>query len=126
MEVRQSREEGKDVSGVEKIAKVIFESSKIPQRELAAGSIFDRLAQEPVIESFRYVEPSDLRSIQKARPKLETPKHFLFEPEPQSRWQDRRTRNRWATVVERRWRKGNSVAAIALAGEWHRGTFPTA
>jgi ADP-ribosylglycohydrolase len=70
-EVRQSREEGKDVSSVESIAKVIYESPKIPQRELAAGSIYDKLAQEPVIENFRYVEPSDLRSIKAARPKHE-------------------------------------------------------
>lgn len=70
-EVRQSREEGKDVSSVERVAKVIFESPKIPQREQAAGSIYDKLAQEPVIENFRYVEPSDLKSIQAARPKYE-------------------------------------------------------
>jgi ADP-ribosylglycohydrolase len=70
-EIQQSREEGKDVSSVESVAKVIYEGPKIPQREKAAGAIFDRLAREPVVESFRYVEPSDLASIKAARPKHE-------------------------------------------------------
>lgn len=68
IELKQSRDEGIDVSGFEKTLADIVAMPDGPEKEAEACSFFDRLEHAQVIDSYPYNEPSNLKDIQAARP----------------------------------------------------------
>lgn len=69
VELSQSREEGKDVTGYElKIKELEAMSRDNPQREIKAALLLDEMSALPVKQDFPFDEPSDWKGIQKARP----------------------------------------------------------
>jgi ADP-ribosylglycohydrolase len=68
VELLQSRDEGKDITGFEERVKQIKAmNSDDPQREIKAAEILDEMTALPVKSDFPYDEPTDLVGIMKAR-----------------------------------------------------------
>jgi ADP-ribosylglycohydrolase len=68
-ELQQSREEGKDVSGYEeRIASIQAMPTEDPDRERLSGELLDEMLLLPVMEGYRFDEPSDLEGIRRLRP----------------------------------------------------------
>ena len=68
IEMRQCRDEGKDVAQYEKLAEVIAEMERTPVREELANVLYKALMDAPIKADYPYVEPSDLEGIRAARP----------------------------------------------------------
>lgn len=68
-ELQQSREEGKDVTGYDaRIADIQAIPAKNSDRERMAGELLDEMLLLPIMEGYRFDEPSDLVGIRKLRP----------------------------------------------------------
>ena len=68
IEMRQCRDEGRDVAQYEKLAQVISEMKRTPVREELANTLYKALMDAPIRADFPYSEPSDLEGIRAARP----------------------------------------------------------
>ncbi len=84
IELLQSRDEGKDVSGYEKKVEEILKLQGA-EREKRAAALMDELAALPVQAGYPYREPSDLEGIQRetgerfARRRVELPEEALYD-----------------------------------------------
>ena len=67
-ELRQSRDEGRDVEQYEKLAEAIAGLDATPVREALADIFYKAVMEAPIREGYPYVEPSDLEGIRAARP----------------------------------------------------------
>ena len=68
IEMRQCRDEGRDIAQYEKLAQAISEMKRSPVREELANILYKALMDAPLRADFPYVEPSDLEGIRAARP----------------------------------------------------------
>lgn len=68
IEMRQCRDEGKDVAKYEKLAEAIAEMERTPVREEFANILYKALMDAPIRAGYPYMEPSDLEGIRAARP----------------------------------------------------------
>lgn len=68
-ELLQSEEEGKNVRGYEEMVKSIQAMEpNDPMMEIKAAKLLDEMSILPVLESFKYFEPSDIEGIKATRP----------------------------------------------------------
>ena len=67
-EMRQCRDEGRDVEQYEKLAQAIDEMKPTPVREELANIFYRAVMEAPIRADYPYVEPSDLEGIMAARP----------------------------------------------------------
>jgi ADP-ribosylglycohydrolase len=67
-ELRQCRDEGRDVAQYEKLAEAISEMNATPLREELANLFYRAVTEAPIRADYPYVEPSDLEGIRAARP----------------------------------------------------------
>ena len=68
IEMRQCRDEGKDIAKYEKLAEAIAEMERTPIREEFADILYKALMDAPIRADYPYIEPSDLTEIRAARP----------------------------------------------------------
>lgn len=68
IEMRQCRDEGKDIAKYEKLAEAIAEMERTPIREEFANILYKALMDAPIRADYPYIEPSDLTEIRAARP----------------------------------------------------------
>ncbi len=67
-EMRQCRDEGRDVEQYAKLAEAISEMKPTAVREELANVFYRAVMEAPILEGYGYVEPSDLEGIRAARP----------------------------------------------------------
>ncbi len=67
-ELRQCRDEGRDIEKYVKLAEALMEMEPTPIREELAHIFFKAVMECPIREDYPYVEPSDLEGIRAARP----------------------------------------------------------
>ena len=67
-EMRQCRDEGRDIAQYEKLAEAIAEMDRTPIREELANTLYKALMDTPIRTDYPYIEPSDLEGIRAARP----------------------------------------------------------
>jgi len=68
IEMRQCRDEGKDIAQYEKLAEAIAEMERTPIREELANVLYKALMDAPIKADFPFIEPNDLEDIRAARP----------------------------------------------------------
>ena len=67
-EMRQCRDEGRDVEQYAKLAEAIAEMKPTPIREELANTFYKAVMDAPIRADYPYCEPSDLEGIRAARP----------------------------------------------------------
>ena len=67
-ELRQCKDEGRDVEKYEKLAEAIAELDATPIREELANIFYKAIMEAPIKPDYPYAEPSDLEGIRAARP----------------------------------------------------------
>ncbi|MFA6948870.1 MAG: ADP-ribosylglycohydrolase family protein [Eubacteriales bacterium] len=68
-ELLQSREEGRDVSGLDELVRAIHTEENTEQKNELAKQFYSIIESRPIVSGFKYHEPSDYEGILAARPK---------------------------------------------------------
>ena len=67
----QSKDEGKDVEKYKQECEAVSKMPKGKKRDMLADGLYHKLKEAPLIEGFKYYEPSSLEEIKSARPKTQ-------------------------------------------------------
>jgi ADP-ribosylglycohydrolase len=81
IEYRQSIEEGKDLKGYKDLFAAVHEMPECREKINIADSLYNIVFEAPVIEDYKYIEPSDIENIKKSSDGGKLPKKSFTKQE---------------------------------------------